>query len=175
MKILKIITCLTIITGTSIQASDYGTIGAAVGAIGGAFATDEDSTPVERALLSGGAALAGSALGKQIEKKQRQREFEMYQMGRFHEAWVRSETDWYKSTLDRRTGRPPAFDGYWAMDIGMPNGQGIIQAMGGPQTASVPADRETYVRQFWVQLLNKNQMQAPEKQKPTHRFATMPK
>jgi hypothetical protein len=173
MKKILTLGSLLLITSFS-SATELDTVGTIIGAVGGILATDDDQSSVEKALITGGAALAGNVIGGMLGKKQREKEFEMYQLGRFHEAWVRAETDWYDSTLDRRTGRPPAFDGYWAMDIGMPNAQGVIQAMG-PQTASVPANRDAYIKQFWTQLLQKNKMDSPEPVKEkTHSFATMP-
>ena len=156
------------------QAAELTTVGSVIGAVGGMLSTNDDQSTVEKAFITGGAALAGNALANKISKKQKEKEFEMYQLGRFHEAWVRAETDWYDSTLDRRTGRPPAFDGYWAMDIGMPNAQGVIQAMG-PQTASVPKNRNAYIKEFWKELLHKNKMNSSKKEKiKTHSFTMMP-
>jgi len=171
-KIIKL-TGILLIASIS-QAAELATVGSVIGAVGGMLSTNDDQSTVEKALITGGAALAGNVLVNNISKKQKEKEFEMYQLGRFHEAWVRAETDWYDSTLDRRTGRPPAFDGYWAMDIGMPNAQGVIQAMG-PQTASIPANRDAYIKQFWNELLHKNKMSNASKIEPkTHSFATMP-
>ena len=59
-----------------------------------------------------------------------------YMLGRYHEAYTQAYSTWYTATLDPKTGRPPAFDGYWAADIGMPNTKIMDDA-----TRKIPVER----------------------------------
>jgi hypothetical protein len=121
------------------QASTTGLVigGLAAGAAAGL--TNGNNTTKAAAALGG--AVLGGLIGNAIEKKAQQRDYEAYTLGRYQEAYIQAHSNWYKATLDPMTGRPPAFDGYWAMDIGMPD-QSQIKAM--PTTRLVPTQRSDY-------------------------------
>lgn len=93
-----------------------GTALSAVGALAGAAVKSDPQTRVAASLAG---FTAGKLIGNHMDNTQRKRELEAYMLGRYQQAYSHAYDDWYKATLDPTTGRAPAFDGYWAMDIGL--------------------------------------------------------
>lgn len=131
--------------GCAAHAQSAALVAPVAGAALGAFLSKDRSEGTQVAAAAGG-ALAGWIGGKMIEDKNAKERFKMYQLGRYHEAWVRAQTDWYYSTNDRKTGLPVAFDGYWAMFIGLPNIEKDVAAKRAQLPAQfVPAEREAFI------------------------------
>ena len=129
----------TLLTANTTHAG-AGALGGASIAAGAAVALVKGDTAT-KALAAGGAAIVGGMVGNYIENKAKQRQLEAYMLGRYQEAYIRAYSPWYKATLNPTTGRPPAFDGYWAMDIGLPD-QTAIQPQ--PTTRTVSTTRQPY-------------------------------
>lgn len=86
-------------------------------AIGSAFKKDFAQAPA----LGAGALPILTTFGYEAYKNKNDEEkIKYYLAGRNYERWIRAQNLWYQSTLDPTTGRPPAFSGLNAMDIGLP-------------------------------------------------------
>ncbi|OAM91651.1 glycine zipper domain-containing protein [Termitidicoccus mucosus] len=117
-------------------------IGTLIGAAAlGAAGTAVKGNALTKTGAAVGGALVGGLIGNAIENKQRQKELETYMLGRYQEGYIQAFTPWYKATLDPLTGRPPVFDGYWAMDIGLP---GPAKPDAQAKARLVPALRNDY-------------------------------
>jgi hypothetical protein len=127
-----------IIPAATLQADPAILLGAGAATLAGAITK---GSAAERAGVAGAAALTGALIGRHLEKKQNQHDLELYMLGRYQEAYIHAFSNWYSATLDPNTGRPPAFDGYWAMDIGLPDQTAIILT---PPTRTAPVNREDY-------------------------------
>lgn len=98
----------------------------------------------------GGAAILGSWYASKRESDAARERFKNYQQGKFQEAWIRANTDWYYSTLDRRSGLPTAFDGHWAMFVGLPD----IEAQVAERRTQLPAQVVPTGREDYIAYLN---------------------
>jgi hypothetical protein len=101
--------------------------GAILGATAAGIGVDAltKGSPATKAAFGVGAAIVGGLLGSAYDQyaaeKKAQADMDKYLLGRYQEGYIEAFSPWYKATLEPTTGRPPSFDGYWAMDIGMPN------------------------------------------------------
>ncbi len=145
---MKHITLFFLVLGlAAIGHAQVGTASVVVPAVVSGVTTilTKGQSPETRAAIVGGSALVGSLVGKKLDSDAARRQFRSYQLGRYQEAWVRAKVDYYNSTLDTRSGLPPAFDGYWAMNLGLPDREKAMNARRAelpPQY--VPGDRESY-------------------------------
>ncbi len=98
-------------------------------------------------IAAGLAGLAGGiAYDNYKDSKEAREKFHAYQLGLWHDAWIHNNMDWYYSTLDRKTGLPPAFDGYWAMFVGLPTVEkDVIAKKKNLPPQSVPGNRDAYL------------------------------
>lgn len=107
--------------------------------------TKNKSTGVRAASVAG-AVIVGEVAGKMMNEQKAREKFRAYQLGRYQEAWIRAEQDHYASTLDRRSGLPPAFDGYWAMYTGLKDQElQYEQRRAQLPPTQIPADKDGYL------------------------------
>jgi len=134
-----------VFTASASALNAQGFLAPAAGAALGAILTQGKSNGVQAGAAAGG-ALVGYFADSMLKDKAAREKFKAYQLGRYQEAWIRAESDWYYSTLDRKTGLPPAFDGNWAMFIGLPVlEREQMQKRAALPPAAVPAEREAYL------------------------------
>lgn len=124
-------------------------LGASGAALGEVLSKGSSSTAVRVASVAGG-AIVGAVIGDAFEKheasKDARQRFHDVQLGRYEEAWIRAQTDWYYSTLDRKTGLPPAYNGAWGMFIGLaPIEKDLVLKKEQLPPQTVPAGRDAYI------------------------------
>ena len=115
-------------------------LGATTGAAAAALIPGSNATKLAWGV---GTAVVGGVLGHAYDTyaadKAAQTKLDDYLLGRYQEGYIEAFSPWYKATLEPTTGRPPAFDGYWAMDIGT-NNPGILAE----SPAQIATDRQRY-------------------------------
>lgn len=121
------------LTSLTLTAGPTKEILAAAGAAAG-------TNPATQAAYSFGGLAIGTLLDGHLEKKKDQKEFELYMLGRYQEAYIRAYAPWYQATLNPRTDRPTAFDGLWAMNIGVPGAEHNFT----PVPANIPLTKQVF-------------------------------
>lgn len=114
-----LVACFTLAV-THVASAQSSVLLPVAGAVAGQVLTRDKpvATQVAAATVGG---LAVGFVGKVMADSKAKEDYRLIQLGRYQEAWIRSNTDWYYATMDRRSGLPPAFDGYWAMYSGLPD------------------------------------------------------
>lgn len=147
-KILTLILAIGLYAAapTHSQAQDLGQIGGDALAGGAGYMVGNTlfkGNPAATAATTGGAILLADFGQTMFARHQNEDRLRYYNSGANYQRWIQSQKEWYTSTLDPYTGRPPAFNGLGAMDDSMPKATAATSAnSGGPVyvmvTAKVP-------------------------------------